>query len=60
MYRYGRAIWEVLVDHQFDTATWKMGIGARPRFDYSPTLTSGNISLADVRLELRYHKLETE
>ena len=62
MYRYGRAIWEVLVDHQFDAtpATWKMGIGARPRWSYSPTLTRGNISLADVRLELRYHKLETE
>ena len=63
MYRYARALWETLVDHRFDTttiATWKIAGGVRPRFAYSPTLTSGNISLADVRLELRYTKLETE
>jgi hypothetical protein len=61
MYRYGRAIFEVLIDHHFDTTTvhtWDP-IG-EVRFDYSPALTSGSISIADVKLELTYTKLETE
>jgi len=60
MYRYARGIWETLVDHQFDTATWKAGIGAPPVFDFSPTMTNGNIVTADVRVEVQYEKLETE
>ncbi len=61
MYRYGRAIFEVLVDHHFDTVTvhtWDT-IG-EVRFDYSPQLTSGSISIQDVKLEITYTKLETE
>lgn len=63
LYRYARAIWETLVDHQFDTVTvptWKMGIGAQPSFDFSETLTRGSMAMADVKIELQYEKLETE
>jgi len=60
IYRYGRGIWETLVDHYFDTATWKMSIGVEPRFDFSETLTRGSMAMADVKIELNYEKLETE
>ena len=61
MYRYGRAIFEVLVDHHFDTSpvhTWDP-IG-EIRWDNSPQLTSGSISIQDVKVEFTYTKLETE
>lgn len=61
MYRYGRAIAEVLIDHHYDTVTVHTWDTIGPiRFDYSPQLTSGNISIQDVKLELTYTKLETE
>ncbi len=61
IYRYGRAIFEVLVDHHYDTSTVHTWDTIGPvRFDYSPQLTSGNISIQDVKLELTYTKLETE
>lgn len=61
MYRYGRAIAEVLIDHHYDTVTVHTWDTIGPiRFDYSPQLTSGNISIQDVKLEITYTKLETE
>jgi len=61
MYRYGRAIFEVLIDQHFDGSTIHTWDPIGPvRFDYSPQLTSGNISIQDVKLELTYTKLETE
>lgn len=60
LYRYARATWETLVDHYFDTATWKMGVGLAPTFDFGETLTSGSMAMADVKLELAFEKLETE
>lgn len=60
LYRYARAIWETLVDHQFSTATWKMGIGSTPLIDYGPDFSVGSLSGGDVHLELTYTKLELE
>lgn len=60
IYRYARALWETLVDHYFDTATWKIAGEIQPRFDFSETITRNSMSLADVKLELRYEKLEVE
>lgn len=60
IYRYARALWETLVDHHYDTATWKIAGDVQPRFDFSETITRGNMAMADVRLELRFEKLETE
>jgi hypothetical protein len=61
MYRYARAIFEVLIDHHFDTSTvhtWDAI--AEVSFDYSPQFTRGNISTQDVGLQLTYTKLETK
>jgi len=60
IYRYARALWETLVDHYFDTATWKIAGGVQPSFDFSETITRNNMSMADVKIELVYEKLETE
>lgn len=58
LYQYALGIWKTLVAHQFDTATWKMGIGTPPVFDFGETLTRGSVSIADVKIELQYEKLE--
>ncbi len=61
MYRYGRAIWETLVDGHYDsTIIWNIGIGAAPVLDFSETLTSRNVSMADVRLDIVFEGLEEE
>jgi len=64
LYRYGRAIWETLVDHRFDATTvptWKLGGGERPVVDFGAALVGPQTqAMADVKLELVYEKLETE
>ena len=63
IYRHARALWETLVDHYYDTvtiATWKISGGVQPSFDFSETITRGSMSMADVKIELAYEKLETE
>ena len=60
IYRYARALWETLVDHYYDTATWKIAGGVQPSLDFSETITRGNMAMADVKVELTYEKLETE
>lgn len=60
LYRNARALWETIVDWQFDTATWKLAGEVRPRFDFSETLTRGSSAQADVKLELAFEKLEME
>tara|TARA_Y100000310_G_scaffold333905_2_gene412440 strand:+ start:13383 stop:13871 length:489 start_codon:yes stop_codon:yes gene_type:complete len=61
MYRYGRAVWETLVDGHFDSSlVWSIGIGTPPVIDFSETLTSRNISMADVRLDIIFEGPETE
>jgi hypothetical protein len=60
IYRYARVLWETLVDHYYDTATWKIAGGVQPSFDFSETITRGNMAMADVKVELTYEKLETE
>ena len=61
MYRYGRAIFEVLNDHHFDTSTVHTWDPIGPvRFDYGPQMVSGSDAIQDVKLEVSYTKLETE
>ena len=61
MYRYGRAIFEVLIDHHFDTSTVHTWDAIGPvRFDYGPQMVAGSDAIQDVKLELTYTKLETE
>ena len=60
MYRYGRAVFEVLVDHHYDTSTVHTWDPIGPvRVDYNAQVFDG-VSIQDVKLELTYTKLETE
>ena len=61
MYRYARAMWETLVDGHFDgTLGWSLGIESSPVADFSETVTSRSVSMADVRLEITFERLESE